>query len=284
MVGLDTYQDNLCLWRCIAVHRGARVERSTKEARGLAKSFYKLKMMPAVCPKTSLDKLEKVERHLNQGAAFPDLLCIRVFEPKRGEDDEVVWHFRRNLPPKLTNILTIGIYKGHTFVIKDIEKLAETYACAHCQQRVTKACNLQRHTQRCAQVETIIDCPGERVESPQRAFEKTFYPKHSASKESLRWLEREAKRRKIQIHHAMCGHGGERWVERAPVDGYNHTTKTVFQYHGCHWYGFGKCFPHDCDKLVDRNNQSHKETYTIPEKGRLPSYRDMGVRSWENMR
>ena len=72
MVALDTYQDNLCLWRCIAVHRGARVDQSTKEARGLAKSFFKLKTMPTDCPKTSLDELDKVEGHLNQGAAFPD--------------------------------------------------------------------------------------------------------------------------------------------------------------------------------------------------------------------
>ena len=62
-------------------------------------------------------------------------------------------------------------------------------------------------------------------------------PKHSSSSESLRWLEQEAALRKIHIHHAACGHGGERWVERAPVDGYNHETKTVFQYHGCHWHG-----------------------------------------------
>jgi len=43
MAALDTYKDNLCLWRCIAVHRGVRPDRSTKAARGLAKSFFKLK-------------------------------------------------------------------------------------------------------------------------------------------------------------------------------------------------------------------------------------------------
>ena len=86
MVALDTYQDKLYLWRCIAVHRGARVDRSTKTARGLAKSFFKLKTMPTVFPKTSLDELDKVERFLNQGAAFPDWLGIRVYGPERGED------------------------------------------------------------------------------------------------------------------------------------------------------------------------------------------------------
>ena len=48
MVALDTYQDNLCLWRCIAVHRDARPDRSTTAARSLAKSFFKLR-----APKTT---------------------------------------------------------------------------------------------------------------------------------------------------------------------------------------------------------------------------------------
>ena len=46
MVALDTYRDNLCLWRCIAVHRGARPDRSTEAARSLAKSFFKLRNTP----------------------------------------------------------------------------------------------------------------------------------------------------------------------------------------------------------------------------------------------
>ena len=63
--------------------------------------------------------------------------------------------------------------------------------------------------------------------SPQTTFVREFFQKHSASKESILWLEREAARRKIHIHHAICGHGGERYLERAPVDGYNPKTKTI---------------------------------------------------------
>ena len=125
--------------------------------------------MPTDWPKTSLDELDKVERHLNQGAAFPDWLGIRVFEPERGEDGEVVWHLGRNLPPKLTNILTIGIYEGHA----------------------------------------RLDCPGERVESPQTAFEKAFYPKPCASKTSLLWLEGEAKSAGMVVRDGLRGH---RWM------------------------------------------------------------------------
>ena len=261
MIALDTYQDNLCLWRCIAVHRGSRPDRSTTAARELAKSFFNLIATPQNSRKTSLDELGEVEKHLNKKQIFKDWLGIRVYEPERLEDGEVVWHLRRTPPAKLTNILTIGIYEGHAFFIKDISKLAKIYACVHCRSRFTKACNLQRHIQTCAQGKTVIECPAEKVELPQTAFEKAFYPKHSSSSESLRWLEQEAALRKIHIHHAACGHGGERWVERASVDGYNHETKTVFQYQGCHWHRCRKCFPHDRNRIVTHYNQTREDRF-----------------------
>ena len=177
MVALDTYQEDLCLWRCIAVHRGARVDRSTTAARGLAKSFYKLKTVQTNCPKTSLDELDKVEKHLNQGTAFSDWLGVRVYEPEQVEDAKVVWHLRRNPPAQMKNILTIGILGGHAFVIKDIERLAKTYACTHCYARFTQAGSLQRHCQTCCQGKTIINCPGEKGEAPQTSFLEGLLPK-----------------------------------------------------------------------------------------------------------
>ena len=91
MVALDTYRDNLCLWRCIAVHRGARPDRSTEAARGLAKSFYKLENMPLTWGKTSLDELEKVEMHLNKGKEFADWLGIRVYIPELANAMKLKW-------------------------------------------------------------------------------------------------------------------------------------------------------------------------------------------------
>ena len=259
MVALDTYRDNLCLWRCIAVHKGARPDRSTEAARGLAKSFFKLRNTPTNCGKTSLDELEKVEMHLNKGTAFSDWLGIRVYVPERVET-EVVWHLTRNPAPQFKNIMTIGIFNEHAFLIKDITKLAKTYACIHCNARFTKACNLQRHAERCSQGKTVIDCPGEKVEAPQTAYEKAFYPKHKASKESIQWLEYVAKHWKIPIHHAMSGHGGERWVEKRPVDGYNHEKKLVLQYHGCYWHGCPKCY-HDRDKIIERGDRTREDLF-----------------------
>ena len=259
MVTLDSYRDNLCLWRCIAVHRGAWPDRSTKKAQGLAKSFFKLRNTPTDCSKTSLDELEKVEMHLNKGTAFSGWLGIRVYVPER-VGTEVVWHLTRNPAVQFKNVMTIGIFGKHAFLIKDIKKLAKLYACIHCNARFTQSGSLQRHAERCAQGKTVIDCPGEKVEAPQTAYEKAFYPKHQASKESIQWLEYVAKHWKIPIHHAMSGHGGERWIEKRPVDGYNHEKKIVFQYHGCYWHGCPKCY-HDRDKIIERGERTREDLF-----------------------
>ena len=61
------------------------------------------------------------------------------------------------------------------------------------------------------------------------------------------------------IHHAMCGHGGERWILGAPVDGYDPKSKTIFQYHGCWWHGCRRCFP-DRDKRI-AHGKTREELY-----------------------
>ena len=87
------------------------------------------------------------------------------------------------------------------------------------------------------QGKTIIACPNEKVKAPLTTYEKTFYNESQASQLAISWLEKTGKQRGIHIHHAMCGHGGERWILGASVDGYALKSGTIFQYHGCWWHG-----------------------------------------------
>ena len=59
MVELDDYNDELWPWRCVAVHRGARPDRSTQAARAFAKSFLKLGTTPNDCPRSALDEFSR---------------------------------------------------------------------------------------------------------------------------------------------------------------------------------------------------------------------------------
>ena len=150
-----------------------------------------------------------------------------MFEPSEDGTWRLIWqpaHYEAiGIEP-----ITIGWYGGHALLIKDTKKVANIYACAHCNKQFTKASNLHRHADHCTSGKTEVICPGTVVERPQSAYEKVFYPKTNASKGLIDWLEYEAEKRNLHIHHALCGYGDERWIAEAPVDGYEPSTKTVF--------------------------------------------------------
>ena len=181
MFSLDTFPDNLCLWQCIAVYQGVRPDHCTQTARQLARGFLKSEIVL----RTSLDQLDKVERYLNRRKQLHEWIGIRVYEPERQENGEIFWHLRNNPLDKLKNIMTIGIYEGHAFLITDINKLAKTYVCNNCQSCFTKVCNLQRHMKTCAQGRIIIDCPNKKVKASPTVYERVFYNESQASKSAI---------------------------------------------------------------------------------------------------
>ena len=65
-ISLDTFNDNLCIFRCMAVHRGANKQFNTRRARELAQSFF------ADYPKLPFitsQQFDLLEKHFKQGIA-----------------------------------------------------------------------------------------------------------------------------------------------------------------------------------------------------------------------
>ena len=91
--------------------------------------------------------------------------------------------------------------------------------------------------------------------------EKVFYGGNNQfSYAACQWIEYKSKETGRHIHHALCGHGGERVIkdglgkELFKVDGYEPISKTIYQYHGCKWHG--------CTCQPNRTN-ADKNKYTI---------------------
>lgn len=240
---LDTYEDNLCVWRCIAVHKGQNPKRCTQKARAFASGFFKSNKQEAV------NCLEKVEQHLNQKKDFSEWLTFSVYEPEKTEK-EIIWHLTKAPMKNVKNIITIGVYKGHAFYIKDITKLAKVYNCVDCNSRFTKTSDLYRHHTTCSKGETKMFFPKFIVKKLKTDYEKAFYPKENESIKAVLWMEEEAKKRGIHIHHSLCGHGGERFIGRKRVDGFNKETNTIFEFYGCFFHGCPWCYPDRRDYIL----------------------------------
>ena len=248
VLSLDTYDDNRCLFRCIAVHWGAHVRDNMRKTRELEKSFFTQR--PDLRNRLTDKHLSLLEKHFKQGIA------AYTVQPN---NDFLLTHVPANYDQVGRPLLNMGLYAGHAFLITDLKQVAGTYTCGECQARFTQSCHLVRHVaNNCSRGQTKINCPNNQIKSPASTYERAFYPKQTCSFVAIKWLEWEAKQRGIHIHHARCGHGGEREILGARVDGYHPESKTVFQFHGCLWHGCEKCYPEDRQGLVQQNTGQGK--------------------------
>ena len=167
---IDKIDDNLCLWRCLAIHQRImkgkkRPEEDTnRDALKLARDFYRIPNLKREDFKpTRLVDFENIAKQFK--------VNIRLFEfakesetveesetaeeSKTAKESKTVWRlvfgknqFRKNLP-----CVDIGLFvyedhdreqsekdkrdsrQGHCFFIKDIELLAKTWECGGCGQR-----------------------------------------------------------------------------------------------------------------------------------------------------
>ena len=248
VLSLDTYNDNLCLFRCIAVHQGAHVRDNMRKTRELEKAFFAQR--PGLRNRLTDKHLSLLEKHFKQGIA------AYTVQPN---GDFVLTHIPANYDQVGIPLLNMGLYDGHAFLITDLKQVAGTYTCGDCQARFTQSYHLVRHAaNNCSRGQTKITCLNNRIKAPSSAYERAFYPEQTCSFIAIKWLEWEAKKRGIHIHHARCGHGGERQILGARVDGYHPESKTVFQFHGCLWHGCEKCYPEERQKPVQQNTRQGK--------------------------
>ena len=179
VLSLDTYRDKRCLFRCIAVHWGAKVRDNMRKTRELENSFFAQR--PGLRNRLTDKHLSLLERHFKQGIA-----AYKV----QPNGDFVLTHFPANYDQVGRTVVTMGLYAGHAFLIKNLGQVARSFTCADCQARFTKSCHLMRHAKdRCSGGRTKINCPNNRIEVPSSAYEKAFYPESRCKK----WLEWEAR-------------------------------------------------------------------------------------------
>ena len=295
---IDKINDNLCFWRCLAIHQRImkgkkRPEEDTnREALKLARDFYRKPNLKREDVKpTRLVDFENIAKQFK--------VNIRLFELAKGS--KTVWklvfgknQFKKNLPCVNIGLFVYGDYdededeedkrdsrQGHCFFIKDIELLTKLWECGGCGQRFNDHRNYNRHVTggTCGGGKTKLICPGTKFRRIMNSSEKVFYGENTNfSYAACQWIEKQSELIGKHIHHALCGHGGEFSVKiggkKIFVDGYEPKTRTIFQYHGCKWHG--------CPCQKERNSLDEKKyskTIELQEKMKEQGFKLFSV--WE---
>ena len=295
---IDKINDNLCFWRCLAIHQRImkgkkRPEEDTnREALKLARDFYRKPNLKREDVKpTRLVDFENIAKQFK--------VNIRLFELAKGS--KTVWklvfgknQFKKNLPCVDIGLFVYGDYdededeedkrdsrQGHCFFIKDIELLTKLWECGGCGQRFNDHRNYNRHVTggTCGGGKTKLICPGTKFRRIMNSSEKVFYGENTNfSYAACQWIEKQSELIGKHIHHALCGHGGKFSVKiggkKNFVDGYEPKTRTIFQYHGCKWHG--------CPCQKERNSLDEKKyskTIELQEKMKEQGFKLFSV--WE---
>ena len=295
---IDKINDNLCFWRCLAIHQRImkgkkRPEEDTnREALKLARDFYRKPNIKREDVKpTRLVDFENIAKQFK--------VNIRLFELAKGS--KTVWklvfgknQFKKNLPCVDIGLFVYGDYdededeedkrdsrQGHCFFIKDIELLTKLWECGGYGQRFNDHRNYNRHVTggTCGGGKTKLICPGTKFRRIMNSSEKVFYGENTNfSYAACQWIEKQSELIGKHIHHALCGHGGEFSVKiggkKFFVDGYEPKTRTIFQYHGCKWHG--------CPCQKERNSLDEKKyskTIELQEKMKEQGFKLFSV--WE---
>ena len=269
---IDTFDDNLCNWRCLAIYKRKDIQRGTEfvtRVVNVAREYYgDNKLERKNVRTTKRVDFQSITKHHN--------VNIMLYEPKKDREKDAgsVWRlvygkiqYKNNLPT-----INMGLLGGHCFYIKKMHVLCKRWECKGCRQIFTRDENLKRHVkgERCTGGKTKIICSGGKFRHILNSSQKVFYGKDATfSYATCQWTEAQAMEIGKHIHHKRCGYGGERivkvWVlndKKAPVPflvgGYEPKTNTVYQFHGCHWHG------HECLKnRTKRKEKRDKDTCQI---------------------
>ena len=96
-----------------------------------------------------------------------------------------------------------------------MDVLCKQWECKSFRQIFTRNENLIRHLkdERCTGGKTKIICSSGKFKHILNSSEKVFYAGDTKfSYIACQWIEAQAIKTGEQIHHKMCGHGGERMV------------------------------------------------------------------------
>ena len=130
-----TYNDNLCLFRCLALHLG-------REAAALYAEYTDTPVRHFAG--VTLDDLSKIE------ATFDVNVCVYKLVPI-GNEKTTAELVRRSMG-HYTETMYLNLYEAHFSYIKDIRMYSHSYKCSKCEQALWKSpYHLHRHERTCTE-------------------------------------------------------------------------------------------------------------------------------------
>nr|XP_022301117.1 uncharacterized protein LOC111109328 [Crassostrea virginica] len=161
------YDDNLCLFRCLATHYHLRKKLQIKTRLYFEKWMAYLKKHDHVVGHdennvfsgVTLDQIPQFEKCFD--------INVNIFELTEKETALCIYKSRC----QFNNSMHLNMYRHHLSYISNLQAYAKKYQCRTCERHFSCLWNMQRHQRNCSG-KTVHQFPGGMYTSPKTIFEK----------------------------------------------------------------------------------------------------------------
>ena len=150
VIGLETepihskrYSDNLCLFRCLALHRGGDVRRLEPAVKTLYEAYTQDGVSMEEFAGVTLDDLYRVE------TTFQTNVCVYKLVKPDGEDGKTTAELVRRSVCKYPDTLYLNLHETHFSFIQDVRMYCHSYRCRKCGDSLSEAWKLRKHESTC---------------------------------------------------------------------------------------------------------------------------------------
>ena len=130
------FDDNLCLFRCLALHFGGSVHSLEREAARLKQRLEQ---------HTSKSYNEGVEVSMLANVEIYFNIAINVYSLQEDKTANVI-----RLSKLDHEVMHLNLYENHFSYIKRFKSFAKKYTCTICDRILNRACNLKAHAKLCS--------------------------------------------------------------------------------------------------------------------------------------
>jgi len=137
------YKDGLCLFRCLAIHKGANLRGLQKPSKQLFKAWSGHAVPPLHFPGVELFELQSIED------TFQVNIDVFDFDETHSTSTFCCFSPLRRSAGHHKETMRVLHYQQHFMYIKDIDKLAHAFSCSQCGQLWKQHHQLNRHEKKC---------------------------------------------------------------------------------------------------------------------------------------
>ena len=133
----EKYEDNLCLFRCVALHNGATLQAIERPTKNYFEQYcVHIGINSREFNGVTIADLEQVSKLFGIG--------INVYELCEQGLSKLLFR-----TVKRENIMYLNLHRNHFSFIKDLQKFSSSYCCAKCKKIFTRHWNLKQHLSSC---------------------------------------------------------------------------------------------------------------------------------------